>query len=550
MTTAGAAALAEGRVALRLGDAARARRALEPFDGEDASGDVVEGLARAAYLELDFPRAVEVWERAYAAHRRDPDPVGAVRVARTLSCLHFMVLGDRSVAAGWLARAQTLLAGTPGSREAGWVALDVGMFESDRTRKEDRYREALAIARRTKDTDLEVVTLAYLGASQVHADRTSAGMALLDEALAAVLGRDVDDFFVVEEVFCQLFSACEYAGDVARADEWIRLGEQIAQQRRLPAVSAFCRTHYGGVLTAAGRWPEADAALTAAVRLWGLGRRSWLRTGALVRLAELRVRQGRIDDAAELLAEVDPGVDAAAARPLAEVHLARGETELAADVLERALADDPTHTSATLLWALLAEVHLAAGRPTEAAAAAERAAACAPPGSSPHLCAAAALARAQVCLAAGTGDPQACLRAALAGFSRAQMPMELARCRLVLAGSLRTDRPAVALAEARAALAAFSLLEASRDAAAAAALLRSLGVRPATPARADGRLTRREEEVLEMLGHGLTNPEIAARLFISRRTVEHHVAAVLAKLGLRNRAEAAGHALRTVPGHR
>jgi hypothetical protein len=106
------------------------------------------------------------------------------------------------------------------------------------------------------------VALAHLSAALVHADRTVEGMALLDESLAAVAGNDVEDFFILEDIFCQLFSAREHACDVRRADESIRVGEAIAAGRKLPAVSAFCRNHYGGVLTTAGRWSEAEATLT------------------------------------------------------------------------------------------------------------------------------------------------------------------------------------------------------------------------------------------------------------------------------------------------
>jgi DNA-binding CsgD family transcriptional regulator/tetratricopeptide (TPR) repeat protein len=52
-------------------------------------------------------------------------------------------------------------------------------------------------------------------------------------------------------------------------------------------------------------------------------------------------------------------------------------------------------------------------------------------------------------------------------------------------------------------------------------------------------LTQRQAEVLDLLADGLTNVEIAGRLIVSRRTVEHHVEAILAKLGVPSRREAA-----------
>jgi DNA-binding CsgD family transcriptional regulator len=125
------------------------------------------------------------------------------------------------------------------------------------------------------------------------------------------------------------------------------------------------------------------------------------------------------------------------------------------------------------------------------------------------------------------------------------MPMDVARVRLDLAQALASESPEVAASEAMAALETFERLEASRLADAAAAVLRSLGGPARTGPKGRNALTKREAEVLELLGLGLSNPEISDRLYITRKTVEHHVGSLLSKLGLRNRAEAAASAARS-----
>jgi DNA-binding CsgD family transcriptional regulator/tetratricopeptide (TPR) repeat protein len=75
------------------------------------------------------------------------------------------------------------------------------------------------------------------------------------------------------------------------------------------------------------------------------------------------------------------------------------------------------------------------------------------------------------------------------------------------------------------------------------------GPRPATLGN-PANLTRRQVEVTQLLAEGLTNAEIAERLFISAKTAGHHVSAVLAKLGVGTRTEAVRAAIRIgiVPG--
>ena len=69
------------------------------------------------------------------------------------------------------------------------------------------------------------------------------------------------------------------------------------------------------------------------------------------------------------------------------------------------------------------------------------------------------------------------------------------------------------------------------------------GPRPNTRANPAG-LTARELEVLALIAQGLRNAEIAERLVVSTKTVDHHVSAILRKLGVRTRGAAAVEAAR------
>ena len=126
------------------------------------------------------------------------------------------------------------------------------------------------------------------------------GMRRLDEAAAAARGGEVASAVVAGEIYCKLLVACESTLDVRRAEEWHPVMSPLGDRTAVAWASAICRTHYGGILVVAGRWEEAERELGEALRLYDASYRA-LRSAALGRLAELRVRQGRLSESRELL---------------------------------------------------------------------------------------------------------------------------------------------------------------------------------------------------------------------------------------------------------
>lgn len=526
-----------GRAALEEGRWEEAGVAFEAALAVSISPEALDGLAEVRYWQGDYDAAIRLRERAFAGFRARgeicyPARLAAYHLAFDYAAVH----GNLAAAQGWLERGKRLAALSDDCPERGWVELACALGAHDLDEKDGHIAAALQIARQSKDTDLEFDALAYAGVALVERGHVVEGMRHLDEAAAAAHSGEVTSCTAAGEIYCKVLIACEMTLDVRRAEQWTEAANTLARWSNAQWASAICRTHLGGILTAAGRWEDAETELSESLRSYDVTYRA-LRSAAVVRLADLRVRQGQLEEAEQLLTgqEHDPY----AVRPLARLHIARGDTELAAALLRRHLATNEEGVFAAPVLALLAEVEVAAGHMAEAQSLGLRLRATADAVRVPCF---RALAEFVLGLGANGQNGVPHLEAALTDFRVAGLPFEEACARLELARRLQGTQPEVAIAEGKAALAIFERLGALRQVDTAAELLRRFGVKGRTGPKDVGLLTRREQEVLRLVGLGLTNPEIGARLFISRKTASHHVSNVLAKLGLRNRAEAAAFA--------
>ena len=538
-----------GTAALARGDWAAARNAFQSSLDRAESADALEGLSDALFWLEEIELSLQHRARAYALRREQGDRRGAARAALWLAVGNASALDNGAVANGWLQRGETLLAETGPCAEQGWFHQLRAKMAPNADATVRHARQAVEIARQHGDADLEVWALSEQGRALVALGRVDEGMAMLDEAVAAATAGEARNLFVVGNACCNMLSACDRAADFERAVQWCRVVDEFTRRCQYPPVFHYCRVVYAGVLIATGRWDEAERELKSAVQV--VERRyPFEKVHSLSRLALLSVRRGRLEEAAALLAGLEtqgPACEAAAS-----LYLARGETDLAIALLRRRVEAVGDGLPALPLLRLLVEASLRTGDIEAASAARERLQRIARRSGRPPLQATAHLADARV-ESAVTGAPaQAAFEQAWSLFERAGMPFDAAVTRLEWARALAGTERVLAAEDARLALAAFEALGARPHADQAAALLRDLGGGSRPGPRVAGELTRREEEVLGLLGHGLSNREIGERLFISPKTVEHHVGRVLSKLALRSRAEAAAWVLRhpppTIPG--
>ncbi len=492
---------------------ARALRYAGDLPADDRAG-LLEARSHECYLTDQMDTAIELLEQAVELRRPAGDPrrtaVTLVQLSRRLWCA-----ARPAEAARVDDDAVRLLESLPPGPELALAYSNISSVALNDERHDETVdwgKRALDLAEQLDDTAVVVHSLNNLGTIELLAGRAE-GLRALERSL------ELAEEAGLEEHIGRAYIHVGWAANRTRAYELLPLLERgigRCEELGLDSWRLYLLAHRARADLDLGRW---DAAADGA----GLVLRSarsvpLLGILSLCVLGLVQARRGEpaagalLDDAAALLAgQHEPQYVAPVAAARAEAAWLAGRPadvdEATYEPLELAVERDAGWVAGELAW-----LRRLAGLPAAADG---------------------ALGPYSVQLA---GD----VRAAAARWTALGCPYDAA---LALAGSTDED-------DLRSALATFQRLGARPAAAIVARRLRGRGVRglprgplPGTRANPAG-LTARESQVLDLLGSGASNADIAARLFVSERTVHHHVGAVLRKLGVDSRGRAVSEAAR------
>ena len=492
----------------------RALRCAENLD-KSALAALYEGLA-SEYALLDRWEQAEGARRAALALRRelgDEENVGAN--LRLLSItLWRLCRGKESNRI--VEEAVAVLEALPPGKELGWAYANLansGMALG--TSHEDMQRllgKAGDIGQQFGYPD--VVCYALNGAGLCLVDASQDGMPEIEESLQLALATDLPES--AGRAYSSLVEAATRLHRFPEADRYYAEGLAYCEGSELGVFSMCINGWRARELLFLGRWDEAAEICTQKLASPGISPVNQL--NHLCVLGTIRGRRGE-DGAWELLDRAleyaegtgEPPWIAPARAARAELRWLEGKPDLAAAEAtagyDRAAGRlDPWLLGSLASW--LARLGVRADLP-------------------------------------GLPEPDALEAAgdhlgAAAAWERIGRPYDAA-----LARAWSSDEAAL-----RDALAQLGELRASAAAAAVRRRMKELGVKAiprgprATTRAAPAGLTAREQQVLALLADGLADREISERLFISERTVHHHVSAVLSKIGVSSRTAAAREAVR------
>ena len=516
---------------------------------EQPSAEAWEGLAiSTSYLDQDSA-TVDARERAIRLYRESGNAAGAARCAIWLANDIMEFRGDWAVADGWLQRAASLLSTVTGPTPEAAVLLGFRAHMALQGHGDPVAARALAVQSRTVSracgaVDVEMMALAIEGLSLVNEGRVQEGMRMLDEATIAAVSGEMSDPNLIGTSCCYLIHACERIRDYPRAIQWSAHVRKLAEQWQLGSFFVVCRTQYASILMCRGEFTAAEKELEAALRHAELHRPALAR-GAIVRLGELRRRQGRFGEAEELFAQMGTHRMAALGRGL--IALQRNEHQNALECFEGLLRRTPTEnlTERVAILEGMIRALAAVSRIDDAERFVRQLEEIAATVNTDPLRAAACAARANVLAAASRhAEARDAFTDAIVGYEASGESHELARNRLALARSLALlGRRAEALQQARVSATSLEAMGADADAREAHTLIRSIsGGRK--DLKSSPQITIRELDVLRLIAAGHGDKAIANRLDLSEHTIHRHVSNILRKLGVSSRAAAASWAAR------
>ena len=306
------------------------------------AADDLERLAEAAYWTGRLDEAIELRERAYAAHAAAGEKERAALLALSISQDYFMK-ASLAVSGGWFATAERLLEGADDSPALGYLAFTRGANGLMAGELEPALTEldrALGIAARYSERNLQAMALVAKGRALVLQGEVEEGLALHDEAAAAATCGELDPF-ATGFVYCCTITSCHGVGDFRRAAEWTEAANRWCDREAIKGFPGACRVHHASIERLRGNWPAAEEHAAQACEELG-GFDAWTTGAGFYEIGEIRRRRGDFAAAEEAYRKAkewgrdpQPG--------LALLRLAQGKVDAAAAAVKRTLAsvEDP-----------------------------------------------------------------------------------------------------------------------------------------------------------------------------------------------------------------
>jgi DNA-binding NarL/FixJ family response regulator len=481
-------------------------------------------------------------ERGHQAFLDRHDPEGAARAAFWLA-FGLLQHGAAAPASGWLIKAERLLDDAHVDCVVrGYLLIPSAIQRIVRGEPAEAhaiFRQATEVADRFDDTDLNALARHGRGRALIRLGDVDAGVALLDEAMVAVVAGEVSPI-LAGDIYCSVLEACHEILDLRRAFEWTTsLARWCAAQPDLVRYRGECLLYRAELRQFHGEWHDAETDAIEARELLSAPRPRPALGAAFYRVAEIDRLRGEFTKAEAAYKRAhecgrtpQPG--------LSLLRLSEGDIEGAAASIGNALRDPSPRGARVRLLSAATEIMLVAGDVDGARAVAGELSEIAASGGTPFLSAAADHAMGAVLLAAeDAAGAVTALRRACNGWHDLEMPYEGAQARELLAVACQQlgDRDGCTI-ERDAALSAFERLGAQP------AIARVTVLSEPGPREVAGPLSTRETQVLRLVAAGKTNRAIGETLFISEKTVARHVSNIFDKLGVSSRAGATACAYR------